>query len=113
MNREFDSANFGAVRAMREALGEPWPPASLEERIGRLQDTLDQASEDAPYLGFLHEELAVALWERAQRDGSFLDIADVAYHLGAAAESVDMSDRAAAQERAGPLLLNMGTAMLT
>lgn len=99
-------------QALLEALGEPWPPADLNDRIVRLRGALDRAPPDATYLSTLHWDLAVALWERLKRDGSYLDSADVFDHLNASMESADERDPAYLREMGG-LLLNLGTTILT
>lgn len=98
-------------RALLEALGEPWPPSGLDERISRLRGVLERAPQQAAYLSFLHEEIGVALWERFNREGSHQDIIDTIGHLG---KAIEVADRRGSGHirNAAPIMQNLGTAFL-
>lgn len=98
-------------RALLEALGEPWPPSGLDERISRLRGVLERAPQRASYLNFLHEELGIALWERFNREGSHQDIVDAIGHLDRAIEVADRRGSGYIRNVA-PIVQNLGTAFL-
>lgn len=106
------SDRLDQYRDLLEELGETWPPTTLDEKISRLSEIMQDPQLSSAYVGFLHAELGIALWERFQREGSHADIGGSLEHFSRYGDFLDPNDLNYAHELGGNML-NIGTAALT